>query len=147
MPIIRSGIYNCTATNHYSSYGNYAAWNVRNCKVVRFKNKTSFYASDSKDIDVHRRTADSIVPYGNSWVNACGCVLIGRSGRTEDDDYAHFIAAVGLVRPGSSGSIKYQYEISGTLIVDRTYARAYFQAVGFSDDAIALIGATVQPPT
>ena len=140
MPIIKSGIYKVTATNQYSAAGYYAAWYVNDCKVVRFRSKTDYYSSTSSGINVHRRTTDEIVPYGSNWVNACGCILIGKSGKTASSDYAKFIAAVGLVPSGSSASTMYKTNVTGVLIVDRTYAKSYLKAIGYTDGAINLIG-------
>ena len=139
MPLIKSGIYNCEPTNHPSKSGNYAAWHVYNCRVVRFNSRTSYFSSTSTGINVHRRTQDTIVKDGNSWVNSCGCILIGKSGLSSSGDYAGFIAAVGLVGAGSRGSAPYQNYISGTLIIDRAYGRAYLKAVGYPDEAIDLL--------
>ncbi len=140
MPTLRSGVYPVSATNQYSRAGSYAALKVEQDQVVRFRNRNDYYLSTSGAINVHRRTTDEIVPEGQNWVNSAGCLLVGRSGKTAQDDYAGFIAAFGLVQAGSSGSTRYQNNVSGLLVVDRTYARAYLRAIGYPDEALDMIG-------
>ena len=52
MPTIKDGVYNYTTKNHKSSY---AAINISNAIVVRFKNSSNFYSSTSSAINAHCR--------------------------------------------------------------------------------------------
>lgn len=137
MPTTRSGIYRFTTVNHK---GNYAALNVPNVPVVRFRSKNSFYHSTSVHINVHRRSTNAIAPTYEGWVNSAGCLLIGQSGTSSGGEYARFIQAVGIVPSGASGNATYRYSVTGKIVIDRTYAYDYLSAVGYSDAAIADIG-------
>ena len=136
MPTIRSGIYNFTTVNHR---GKYAALNVTNASVVRFKNKNSFSNSTSTAINVHRRDSDNIAASNANWVNSAGCLLIGKSGKSNTSEYAHFIQALGIVSGNARGDAKKSNNVSGKIVVDRTYAYSYLSGVGYSDKAISTI--------
>lgn len=137
MPTIKSGIYSFTTVNHR---GKYAALNVSNASVVRFKSKSSFYNSTSYAINVHRRDSNDIAPSSKSWVNSAGCLLVGQSGTSSSGEYAKFIQALGIVASGASGSSTYKYSVTGKIVIDRTYAYSYLSSVGYSDAAIKSIG-------
>lgn len=137
MPTIKSGVHSFTTVNHR---GNYAALNITNAPVVRFSSKSSFYSSTSTGINVHRRDSNSIPASNAGWVNSAGCLLVGQSGKTSSDEYARFVQVLGIVGSGASGSSKYSTRISGKIIVDRTYAYDYLHNIGYSDNAIKLIG-------
>lgn len=141
MPTICSGIYTVTATNHISGKTSYAALQVEDAEVLRFRSKSSYYSSDSSGIHIHRRYLDTIPPWSYSWVNSCGCMLIGREGASASGEYARFLAAFGLIPSRWSGRSRFRYYVTGTVIVDRSQARSYLSAVGYSDEAIDLIGA------
>ena len=136
MPTIQGGIYHVTAVNHKG----YAAWHVNNCTVVRFRDKASYFESVSYYIRVHRRSKNVLAPYGGNWVNSCGCILIGTAGTDSDDTYAKFIQAIGLVAPGTAGNVPYQYSVSGTFVVDRSFGKSYMQALGYPEGALKLLG-------
>lgn len=137
MPTIKSGIYKFTTVNHRSTY---AALNVTNAPVVRFKSQQSFYDSTSYAINVHRRDSDSIAPANKSWVNSAGCLLVGHSGKSTSGEYARFIQAVGIVGAGARGDSTYKYSVTGKIVVDRSYAYSYLSGIGYSDAAIRAIG-------
>lgn len=137
MPTLKSGIYTFSTVNHQ---GKYAALNVNNAKVVRFKSKTSFYNSTSSAINVHRRSSDSIAASSAGWVNSAGCLLIGKSGTSTSSEYASFIKTLGIVGNSASGNSKYSTSVSGKIVVDRTYAETYLSGVGYSSNAISAIG-------
>ena len=136
MPTMQGGIYNVTAVNHKG----YAAWHVNDCSVVRFRNQYSFYNSVSYYIRVHRRTKNVLAPYGGSWVNSCGCILIGKAGTDADDSYARFIQAIGLVSSTSAGNVPYQYAISGTFVLDRSLGKSYMQSLGYPAGSLKALG-------
>lgn len=137
MPTIKSGIYSFTTVNHR---GKYAALNVSNAKVVRFRSQSSYYSSTSYAINVHRRDSDSIAAANASWVNSAGCLLIGKKGTGSSSEYAAFIKAVGIVGSSANGNSKYSTYRKGTIVVDRTYARSYLSSVGYSSAAIDALG-------
>lgn len=137
MPTIKSGIYNFTTVNHR---GQYAALNVSGAKVLRFKNQNDMYSSTSAGINVHRRDSDSIAPKNQGWVNSAGCLLIGKAGTGCTAEYARFIQAVGIVWDNAAGNAKYSNQVSGKIIIDRTYARSYLKNVGYSNSAINALG-------
>ena len=140
MPTVSSGIYPVKAINHESGSTSYAALQVQNARVVRFTSKYNYYSSTSSGIHIHRRYTNTVPPFSYSWVNSCGCMLIGREGATSAGEYAKFLAAFGLVPSGYSGKSKYVYNVSGTVIVDRTQAASYLSAVGYPSGALGLIG-------
>ncbi|MBR5093561.1 MAG: hypothetical protein IK095_00565, partial [Oscillospiraceae bacterium] len=135
MPTVKSGIYSFRSIDHL---GKYAALTVKTANVLRHRSKSSFYSSTSEGIDVHRRSTDSIAPAGASWVNSAGCLIVGRTpDRSTGSAYAAFLQALGVV--GSSGTA-YSHktgDVSGYVIVDRTYAKTYLSGVGYSTRAIA----------
>ena len=137
MPTIKSGIYGFTTKNHQNKY---AALNITNASVVRFRSKSNYYQGSSSAINVHRRSSDSISAVGNSWVNSAGCQLIGKSGTGSSSEYAKFIQAVGIVPSGSAGNAKYKTSVSGKIVIDRTYAYSYLSSIGYSGSAIKAIG-------
>lgn len=137
MPTLKSGIYTFSTVNHR---GKYAALNVNNAAVVRFRSKSSFYNSTSSAINVHRRDSNSIASSSASWVNSAGCLLVGQSGTASSGEYACFIQALGIVGSGASGNSTYKNSVTGKIIVDRTYAYSYLHNVGYSDSAISKIG-------
>ncbi len=129
MPTLKDGVYGFTTVNHRSQY---AALNVSNAKVVRFKNKNSYYNSTAEGINVHRRSSDSIAPSSSDWVNSAGCQLIGKK-----SEYITFIKTLGIV-DGNSVT-KYKTKKSGKIVIDRTYADNYLKNVGYSTGAISMI--------
>lgn len=137
MPTIKPGVHSFTTVNHRDKY---AALNVTNAPVVRFKSKGSFYSSTSGGINVHRRDSNNIPATNAGWVNYAGCLLVGQSGTGSGGEYARFIQALGIVNSGASGSAKCAYYVNGKIIVDRTYAYSYLSSVGYSDAAIKQIG-------
>ena len=137
MPTIKSGIYSFTTVNHRSTY---AALNVTNAPVVRFRSKTDFFGSTSYGINVHRRDSDNIAAASAGWVNSAGCLLVGASGKGSNTEYASFIKALGIVGSGATANSKYSSCVSGTIVVDRTYAYNYLINVGYSAAAINSIG-------
>lgn len=137
MPTIKSGVYSFTTVNHR---GKYAALNVSNAPVVRFKSKGSFYDATSYGINVHRRDSNSIAAASAGWVNSAGCLLVGKSGTESSGEYAKFIKAVGIVGSGAKGNSKKTSNVSGKIVVDRAYAASYLKNVGYSSSAINRIG-------
>lgn len=133
MPTLKSGIYDFTTCNHR---GSYAALNVSSAPVVRFYNKYSFYSSTSYGINVHKRSSDTISA-SRSWVNSAGCQVIGAANET---DYLSFIKAVGIVSSWTTSVQTYTNSVSGKIIIDRTHAHDYLSDVGYSEQAIAMIG-------
>ncbi len=129
MPTIHDGIYNFTTVNHR---GSYAALNVSNASVVRFRSKSSFYRSSSSAINVHQRSSDSIAPAKKNWVNSAGCQLIGTK-----SEYLSFIKTLGLVN--GNRVTAYSSKVSGKIVIDRTYAFDYMSRIGYSTKAINMI--------
>ena len=134
MPTLKSGVYQFTTVNHR---GSYAALNVSSAKVVRFRSKSSYYESTSPGINIHRRFYDTIKA---GWVDSAGCQLVGLSGTDSSSEYAKFIKAVGIVTNNATGASKYSSRVSGTYVVDRTYAESYLRNVGYPKAAINMIG-------
>lgn len=138
MPTLKSGIYSFTTTNHR---GKYAALNVSNARVVRFSSRNSFYSSTSCGINVHAKSSNQART--SKWVNSAGCLLVGLAGSSGklSSDYVNFCKAVGICNASSmTDSTKYSSYVSGKLIVDRTYAASYMKNIGYSSNAISLIG-------
>jgi hypothetical protein len=139
VPTLLSGIYTFTTINHK---GSYAALRVRNDKVLRFHDQNTYYLSVSEDesIHVHRRAKDGLSPLNENWANSSGCLMVGVSGTAADGEYARFAQAVGIIESYEKGNAGFSTQVTGTLVVDRTYAASYLRAIGYSDEAIALIG-------
>lgn len=139
MPTIKSGVYNFTTVNHQ---GNYAALNVTNASVVRHNSKSNYYSSTSSDINIHRRSTDSIASKSASWVNSAGCLIVGKTPNTKSttSEYAKFIQAVGIVNSSGTAATKKQINVSGKVIVDRAYATTYLKNIGYTSGAISLLG-------
>lgn len=136
MPTLRSGIYTYESTNQ----GYYAALNVLDAQVVRFADRWDFYESTSLGINIHRRNSNEIAPISAYWGNSVGCCLIGVAGTSSSGEYAQFIQNVGLVPYGSDGDSPYEYAITGKVIVDRSFGYEYLRNVGYSDEALDMIG-------
>ena len=137
MPTLKSGIYSFTTVNHQ---GKYAALNVSSAKVVRFRSSGYYYESTSSGINIHRRDSNSIPRSDAGWVNSAGCQLVGQSGKESNSEYARFIQALGIVGNSAKATSTYSTKVSGTYVVDRTYAYSYLSNIGYSDGAIQLIG-------
>jgi len=135
MPTLISGVYSYTTVNHH---GKYAALNVLGDRVLRFRNRYSYYESTSGQINVHRRDSDTIKSYGTP--NSAGCMNVGIAGTASTGEYARFIQAVGIVGGSAGGAAKFTNTVRGKIIIDRTYARDYLRAVGYCDDAINILG-------
>ncbi len=143
-PTLKSGIYSAQSWYHNTS-------NTPNCPglhivsdtVVRNGASTNPYYSYSGAIDVHRRTW----PYRNSssypHISSAGCLLVGRTGTGATDDYATYASKLGLINPGDSGT-HYVRIPEGTyvckVIVDRDCAGSYLSSLGYSAQAISMIG-------
>ena len=136
MPTLRSGVYRYESTNQ----GYYAALNVCGAQVVRFANRWDFYESTSAGINIHRRNSNEIAPISAYWGNSVGCCLIGVAGTSASGEYAQFIQNVGLVPYGWDGDSPYEYMITGKVIVDRSFGYEYLRNVGYTDEALAMIG-------
>ena len=136
MPTLRSGIYSYESTNQ----GYYAALNVLDAQVVRFEDRWGFYESTSLGINIHRRNSNEIAPISAYWGNSVGCCLIGVAGTSSSGEYARFIQSVGLVPDGWDGDSSYEYMIHGKVIVDRSFGYEYLRNVGYSDEALDMIG-------
>lgn len=136
MPTLKSGIYNFTTVNHKG----YAALNVSNGKVVRHSSQNSYYNSTSDQINIHRRSSNSI---NNSWVNSAGCLIVGSTPsnkNSSDNEYARFIQAVGIVGSNGSSNQGYTSYVTGKVVVDRSYAGNYLRNIGYSNGAISGLG-------
>ena len=136
MPTLRSGIYDYVSVNQTG----YAALNVLDAQVVRFYDRSNYYTSTSVSINIHRRNRDTIAPASAYWGNSVGCCLIGVAGAEAGGEYADFITSVGLVPAGSSGDRSFDYNVSGRVVVDRSFAWEYLRNVGYTDGAIDLLG-------
>lgn len=137
MPTLKSGIYQFTTVNHR---GQYAALNVNNAKVVRFRSQYSYYESSSEAINIHRRSSDSIPKKSLGWVNSAGCQLVGAAGKKSDSEYARFLQAVGVIGSNQPATSTYSNRVTGTYVVDRIYAQSYLVSVGYPSGALNLIG-------
>lgn len=137
MPTLKSGIYTFTTVNHRNSY---AALNVNNAKVVRFKSATNFYDSTSAGINIHRKSSDCIAHVNASWVNSAGCQLVGKTGTSSSSEYAKFIQAIGIVNGSANATGRFSNSVSGKYIVDRAFAGNYMRNIGYSNAAIKAIG-------
>ena len=109
-------------------------------QVVRFADRWDFYESTSLGINIHRRNSNEIAPISAYWGNSVGCCLIGVAGTSSSGEYAQFIQNVGLVPYGSDGDSPYEYAITGKVIVDRSFGYEYLRNVGYSDEALDMIG-------
>jgi hypothetical protein len=137
VPTLVSGIYDFDTVNHKSRY---AALRVLSDSVVRFESTEKFYLATSGGIHIHRRYKNAPAPLSAGWANSVGCLMVGRAGTKATDEYATFLQTLGVISEGTGGTAKYQTQVTGKLIVDRTYAGDYLSAVGYSDEAIALLG-------
>jgi hypothetical protein len=137
VPTLVSGIYDFDTVNHKSRY---AALRVLNDSVVRFESTDKFYLSTSGGIHIHRRYQNAPIPLSAGWANSVGCLMVGTAGTKATDEYATFLQTLGVISETSGGTAKYQTQVTGKLILDRTYAADYLSAVGYSDEAIALLG-------
>ncbi len=139
VPTLKSGIYAFDTVNHNGIYG---ALRVREDQVVRFASTTEFYetVSNQESIQVHRRNSEETSTDREGWANSVGCLLVGHAGAGVNDNYAQFAHAVGITQPGTSGYAPYSTDVEGTLIVDRSLGGDYLRAVGYTDEALALIG-------
>ena len=137
-PTLKSGIYAFDTVNHNGAYG---ALRVLNDKVVRFHNASEFYedVSNHESIQVHRRVTNKVSPADEAWGNSVGCLLVSDSSTDPNGGYAGFLKALGVISGGSSGNSRYQSQVKGTVIVDRTFGFDYLRAVGYPDEALALI--------
>lgn len=137
MPTIKSEIYNFKSTNHHNKY---ATLNIINASVVRFKSKSSFYNSTSPSINIHKRSQDSIITSGTP--NSAGCLLVGvkPNDSSKTSAYTKFIYSVGIVGSNGTSASKYQYNVTGKVIIDRSYAPSYLKSIGYPAAAISLIG-------
>ena len=134
MPTMVSGIYDITAVNHN---GNCPGFEIQKDKVIRFNSQTSFYASTSGYINIHRRFWDEL---SDKHYNSQGCIVIGNVGTEPDDEYARYAVAIGLINAGDSGTSRFRRSISGKVIIDRSFAGNYLRSVGYSPQAISMIG-------
>ncbi len=139
VPTLKSGIYAFDTVNHNGVYG---ALRVRGDQVVRFASTTEFYetVSNQESIQVHRRNTESNSTDRQGWANSVGCLLVGHAGSGVNDDYARFAHAVGITGAKASGAAAYTTDVEGTLIVDRSLGGDYLRAVGYTDEALELIG-------
>lgn len=131
MPTVKDGTYNFTTTNHK---GKYAALNVTNPGVVRFKNKNNYYSSTSSAINVHQRSTDNVAPSNKPWVNSAGCQLVGLK-----SEYLNFIKAVGIVNSSVNSVCKFQNSVTGKIVINRSYAYNYLRNMGYSETSIKAI--------
>lgn len=135
VPTAKSGIHSFTTVNHRDSY---AALNVTNVPALRFRSRYDYYDNSSYGINVHRRGSNNIIYSGTP--NSAGCLIVGVKGTSASGEYAAFIKALGIVSGSANGSSRYQYQVRGKIVVDRTYAHDYLAAVGYSEDAIRRLG-------
>ncbi len=146
MPTLMSGIYNYISHNHPTSLdngdGKYAALKIQSAKVLRFKKDKTYYEEKGvSSINVHRRIYDDLEKTLNkTWANSAGCMNIGKSGTGKNSEYSKFVKAVGIVDSSWSGYENYKYNVTGKIIIDRSYAESYLKAVGYSSDAIKKLG-------
>ena len=146
VPTLVSGVYSFTSTNHKSStpvssrYIPYAALHVveENNNVVRHKNSREYWYGKSKYINVHGRSGQRTT----SSKNSCGCQLVGDVFGSYPNEYANFLKAVGVV--GQNVTVKKgttcQNWPTGLIVIDRAYARSYLKNVGYTVEAINMIG-------
>ena len=45
-----------------------------------------------------------------------------------------------VTNPGDDGLASYSHSVSGKVIVDRSFAKDYLKKIGYTDEAIKLIG-------
>lgn len=140
MPTLKSGIYDFDTVNHN---GSYAALRVLDDQVVRFHTASEFYEDVSyrQSIQVHRRTLETVSPRKESWGSSVGCLLVGDSSAAAGGSYARFIQSVGATPWGSGGNARYRTNVCGVIVVDRSFGTEYLRAVGYPDEAIALLEA------
>lgn len=139
MPTAKSGVWSFTTVNHKKDYPDkYAALNVTNVPVVRHRADKTFYEDTSPSINVHRRSYYDLPASGTP--NSAGCLLVGNPGTSSTGEYARFIQTLGIVGPNASGSATFTSNVTGKIIIDRTFAYNYLKNIGYSDAAIRLIG-------
>ena len=138
VPTLKSGIYSFDTVNHN---GQYAALRVLDDQVVRFHTPTEFYADVSykQSIEIHRRVIDEVSPADENWGSSVGCLLVGDASTDPAGTYAGFVQAVGVVPSGASGGSRYRTQVTGTVIVDRSFGVEYLRAVGYPDEGIEMI--------
>ena len=111
--------------------------------VVRNAASANPYPSTSNAIDVHRRSHPERNSSTNPYISSAGCLLVGRTGTGATDDYATYASKLGLINPGDSGT-HYVRIPEGTyvckVIVDRDCAGSYLSSLGYSAQAISMIG-------
>ena len=149
MPTLKSGIYSADSWYHNTT-------NTPNCPglhlfnnyrydvpVVRNAASANPYPSTSNAIDVHRRSHPERNSSTNPYISSAGCLLVGRTGTGATDDYATYASKLGLINPGDSGT-HYVRIPEGTyvckVIVDRDCAGSYLSSLGYSAQAISMIG-------
>ena len=140
MPTLKSGIYGFHTIYHSSATTQCAGLNVEGAKVVRHYNRTDYYSSTSSSINIHRRNRNYVAKSADEQISSAGCLVIGNSGKGPNDDYATYSATLGITNPGDNGVASYSHSVSGKVIVDRSFAKAYLQSIGYTDGAIELIG-------
>ena len=140
-PTLRSGIYTFASTWHNTdNTPSCPALHVYGDQVVRGGASASPYYSTSGSINIHRRSW----PYRNSpsypHISTSGCQVIGRPGTGATDDYATYASTLGLINPGDSGTHTLRRTVYGKVVIDRTAAKPFMTKIGYSAQAISMIG-------
>ena len=144
MPTIKSGIYYFNSTGHNGTYTHCPALHIYggsgSVPVVRHSSQTSFTSDYTTQINIHRRYKNTIPTDYSRPVNSAGCLLVGREGDGPNDDYALFASAMGLINPGQKTDVASAKWVTGKVIIDRDAAGNYLKEIGWTPQAISLLG-------
>lgn len=134
MGTVQSGIYDFSTVNHGSA--NYAALDINGARPVRFSSQESYYQSTGTGFHIHRRYCVGPNPTPNEWVNSAGCFLVGKP---SPEDYIDFPKVLGILPSDAQKLTSYTSKVSGTVVVNRDYARDYLSSLGYPQGAIDII--------
>ena len=141
VPTLKSGIYTFASTWHDTdNTPSCPALHIYSDRVVRGAAGSSPYNSTSGSINIHRRSWPQRNSPSYPHISTSGCQVIGKPGTGASDDYATYAATLGLINPGDSGTHSLRRTISGKVIVDRAAAKDFMTKLGYSAQAISLIG-------
>lgn len=140
MPTLKSGVYTFKETLHKgfnSPTPAYAALHIYGDTVLRHFNQYNYYYGTSGNINIHRRTNNTLNR------NSCGCIIVGNvpNINSTSSEYARFIQAVGIVGSNGTASSNQVNPVTGKVIIDRSFADSYFTAVGYTIGARSMLGA------
>jgi len=142
-PTVISGVYNFKAHNHQEKKTTrrtipYASLNVINPKVLRFTEKKTYYRDTSDGINVHARSGK----WSSTSYNSTGCQVVGDVFSSFKNEFSDFIKAVGVVNKNETLTPYTKCNnknVTGKIVIDRTYAYSYLKNIGYPEKAISTI--------